>query len=663
MSKYPFVKQENIKDCGVTCLLMIIKYYKGYESLDYLRYISNTDKNGVTAYDLINTAKSIGFDAYAFKSSVDEVSVPCISHVIIDKKYKHFVVIYEVKENQILIADPAKKIKWISKDEFLKISSGIFILLNPIKKLKQAKEVSIIDFIYKVVLLNKKIILYTLIFSVLITIFTIIYSFHIQVAMKLLNKEQIYILMYIAINIYLIKLFSEFYRNKAVIILNKRIDKTLISTEYKKIINLPYEYFNNQTTGEIVSKINDLEIIKNVSTKVLITLLVDSIFAILTLTVMFFINFDLTIITLFLSFIFILISIFSSKHFSIKAYELYDSKVNLNSYLVESISLFQTIKGLSIASKIYDQFLDKHSHYLNKSMNIENYYNYYYFVKELIYNIFLIIIVSIAVINIQNDTMSIGYFITYNLLFVNFISPFKDLFELFVGIKEANIVLNRIIYFKEEVKNKIKINKGAISVENFNYKYKNQKEILKNTNLSVDGGSKLLITGKSGLGKSTLLKALKNYITVEKDKIFIDGVDINNVDTKDIAYLSQNENLFTDTILNNILISKNIDNEKLTKILEIVGLNEQVDYNLLLEENGKNISGGQRQRILIARMIVKNFKVYLFDESFSQLDPKSERIILKKLFSYLESKTIIVVSHRLDNADLFDKHYDIGEVI
>ena len=140
--RYPFVKQEGIKDCGVASLLMIIKYYKGYVGIEELRDMTKTDKKGTTAYHLIEAAKKIGFEAIGIKCTINDITknkviLPCIAHVTLEDSYYHYVVVYEVNFNkkEVLIADPSNKIKRISFDDFNKIWNNVLITLYPIVKI------------------------------------------------------------------------------------------------------------------------------------------------------------------------------------------------------------------------------------------------------------------------------------------------------------------------------------------------------------------------------------------------------------------------------------------------------------------------------------------------------------------------------------------------
>ena len=129
------VMQDDMKDCGVSCLLSIIKYYGGYVSKEYLRELTKTNKNGVTALNLIRASKSLGFDAYGIKEKLKNIKssdLPIIAHVIIDKKFNHFVVIYKIdyKKMQLLIMDPSKGFVKMSFSDFMNISSSNYLIFK-----------------------------------------------------------------------------------------------------------------------------------------------------------------------------------------------------------------------------------------------------------------------------------------------------------------------------------------------------------------------------------------------------------------------------------------------------------------------------------------------------------------------------------------------------
>jgi len=157
---------------------------------------------------------------------------------------------------------------------------------------------------------------------------------------------------------------------------------------------------------------------------------------------------------------------------------------------------------------------------------------------------------------------------------------------------------------------------------------------------------------------------LLKYYKIKRDKIFIDDKDINDYNTKqlreNITYVSQNETVFTDSIFNNIVLNRKIDYDKFLKFVKITEVDKicndrYLGYDTLLEENGFNVSGGERNRIILCRALINSANIILLDEALNEIDVNMERRILKRIFKDMKDKTIIVVSHRLENMDLYDK--------
>lgn len=268
---------------------------------------------------------------------------------------------------------------------------------------------------------------------------------------------------------------------------------------------------------------------------------------------------------------------------------------------------------------------------------------------------------------ILNNSLNIGMLVAFISLSSLFLNPIKNGIDLYNdycyiknSLKRANDLFN--CHIEQLDKSDLKI-KGNIVFDNVYFKYSNN-DILNNINFNINQGEKVLVIGSSGNGKSTILKLINKYYNIERNKIFIDNIDINDYSLGDIrsniTYVPQEEKIFTDTIRNNIIMGKVLSQSEFIKICNLVSIDEIVKdnmlgYDMLLEEGGANISGGQRQRIALARALVRNSKIIMIDEGLSQMDINLERKILKNIFNNYKSSTIIIVSHRLDNMDLYDK--------
>lgn len=664
-----------MKDCGVACLQMVIKYYGGYLKKSKLMEMTKTSKNGTTAYHLNDTLLKLGFDSKGVKCNLSDINknniiLPCIANVIIDNSLKHFIVIYEINYNKkyLIIGDPADKIKKISFSNFEKIFNKVLIIFYPIKTLPIDKDISQTKFLINILKPNKKILVNIFILSIFITIFSILSSFYTEYMINSLNfysKKSLYFIFCIFFSIYILKLFSEYFRNKSLAFINQKLSLVLTLDIFKNIIKLPYCYYKNKTTGDILSRINDLDSVKEMISKVALSIFVDLPLTILSIILLYFVSKTLFVIGILMIILyFILIILFRG------VFNDYIKKIKLKgseamSYMFEAISGFETVKGINIENNIISRFEKKYVKLLKETFSYENLYFIQNLFKDLIDNVGFIIITLVGCLLVIDGKLELGTLFTFSALLMYFLGPVKNIINLDQTIKESKIALNRVLELVTyEIKDSGVINKfdnGNIEFKNLDFSFNDRDYILKNINLKINKSSKVMVIGKSGSGKSTLFKLLMKYYKTKNNCISINGIDLNKYSNEiigdNILYIGQQEILFNDTLYNN-LVFDSYNSSLILEICKICYVDEIMDSNLgfntLIEENGFNISGGERQRIVLARTLLKKFNILIIDEGLSQVDIDLERKILKNIFKHYEDKTIIVISHRLDNMDLFD---------
>lgn len=566
-------------------------------------------------------------------------------------------------------------IKKLSFADFEKIFDGILIILYPIKKLPFEKNISLTEFIISAIKMHKTLLLNIVILSVFVTMFSIISSFYIKYILDgLSNVNNLLLIFLFFLFINLFKILSDFFRNKILIYLNQKIDLKLTIETFKKIISLPYNYYHSRTTGDIISRINDLSNVRNMVTKVSLSLFIDLPLAFITFIIFCFINIKLSLISITIIILYLLIIMIFKNTINNNINNIQIKKSETMTNMIESISSFETVKGISNEEKINTTFENKYVNLLKNTFKFDNINNIIYILKELINTIGYLVIIFIGSKMVISNEITMGSLLVFINLSNYFLEPMKTIIDLNSEIKEAKNSLKRILEIFVEEKElgfleDIKANN--INFKNLNYSYDDKKYVLKNINLKLTKG-KILILGESGSGKSTLFKLLMKYYDVPKNKIIIDNNDINTYKKSaiknNISYISQNENLYTDSVFNNLKINNKITNEEIIKISKLCYIDEflnELGLNMLIEENGYNLSGGQRQRIILARALLKKFKILIIDEGLSQMDINLERKILKNIFDIYKNKMIIVISHRLDNMDLYDRVIELknGQVI
>jgi len=576
-------------------------------------------------------------------------------------------------KDKVIIMDPAYGKVTLNMLDFTLKFTGFIMLFSPKKQLAIYKNTKLLNkVILKTLFKNKDIILSIIILSLIFTAFTCLSTFYLKITLdKVITTayKNLIIITIIFMFLYIIKVISSFFRNILLIYLNAKLDLSLIVNTFKKVLLLPFNYYKNRSTGEVISRINDLVYVKHMIANVIVTVCLDFLISIVGGIILFTINKDMFLILIVITLIYIIILLIFKPSFKTMININQENNAKINSLFVEAISSFETIKALNIEGimqkkmeKIYSKSLLNMIEY-EKIVNLEN------FLKDLVSSLGILIVYFIGCKNIMEGGISIGSLITFNFLINYYLEPInniiclnKDYHYALNSLKRANNLMEIEV---EDLTKKSNLEvTGNIDIKNLSFSYNPSKVILKSISLNIKENEKVLVLGNSGSGKSTLLKLLYGYYKPLRESIYINNYDILDYEICDIrsniSYVCQNEMLYTDTIINNIKLHRNIKTSEYLDVCKLTGINEMLassflGYDTMLEENGINLSGGQRQRIILTRALLKNSKILLIDEGLNELDIKSERNILKNIFKYYENRTIIIVSHRLDNMDLYDK--------
>ena len=662
MKKYPFVRQRGLSDCGPACILMILKYYGGYVSLDKLSDMLYTSNKGTTAYHMVDVLRSLGFNSDGYRhDNLSYIDCPCIALLNIHS-YNHYVVIYKIdfEKSVLVIGDPSKGIIKMGFNEFLSYFDGVVISMTLKQKLVKEGEVNFFDFVFKLIRPNFKYLFLISIFSLVVSVLSVFSSFFVQVIITYLNSKLLFKIILSFALLFLVTIFISYMRNFVLIKLNHGIDRSLSMDAFNHIIHLPYKYAKNKTTGEILSYFNDLFLIKNIINYVAVSIFVDIPLAIILFILLYHISYQLFIINSFIFILYFILYLFFKRKNYFLTENVLREKALINSFITESVKGYETIRNLNLQDVRNKDFSDKYNNYLKVFDNFEKTKNYEFLFREVISNLSLILIIIYGVFSMKNG-LSSESFVTVFLLSTLLNNVCKNLLDFNFEYEEVKNAINHIgeLFIKDVTKKSV-LAYGNISVNNLSYSFDGVNKVLDNISLDIKIGSKVLVSGKSGSGKSTLFKIIKGYYEDYDGTFLIDEFKGRENSFDNVLYVSSRETLFTGTIYDNLNINSiNFENNNICELSKFID-----NYNLIVEEDGFNISDGQRQRISLARSLSK-FNILIIDEGLSQVDVSMERRILKKIFEKYNDKTIIFISHRLDNLDLFDRFLklDKGHVV
>ena len=647
------VIQEEISDCGVCCLESIIKYYGGYVPLEKLRLDTFTDSNGTNAYELIKTIEKYGFISYAEKcDDITNIKTPVIAHMKLENGYYHFIVVYKIIKNKVLVMDPSYGLKKIDLSYFNNIFNKVIIHIIPTGNIELYKNSHFIEnFIYKYVRDNKL----SFIFITIISFFILLLSLLENIEVSLINKQSKYILLFvivICINNILIYIKNKLILNKSISFNNKLTNRFVFH-----LFKLPLNYLKLKEKGEMSLRFSELNEISGI----LVHYLIELVFNILQLII------TNIIVIKYVSFLIIPFILFSITYFLINHY-LYKKYINdlrlfinleenYNNKVLDYISKILTIKHLNV----YDFFInnininiDNKNKLLKK---INNKKNIITCINNIVINIFLLFTLYKLLNNIFVVDTSLIIFIFVN-YYINLLKEQIELYPSFLLIKNIIRKNNDFLSVDFDTKNTLSLNNVNIDIKNLSYSI-NGNNIINNISYIINSRDKIFIKGPSGSGKSTFLNIINGTITNYTGRVLFNNYDLKNYDfSKYISYIGQEDKLFDDTLINNITLNEKIDVSLLNDIIKIcridtIDIVRKYGYNLNII-NDNIFSGGEKNRIILARILVRAKSIIILDEVLKEVDYDLEKSIIEDVINYFKNNIIIYVSHK-DVSSSFSK--------
>ncbi len=680
MSKIEIVKQQDLKDCGPCALLCIIKYYHGYVPLEKIREDTSTSSEGTTAYHLIKAAQNYGFDTYGVKvESIfdDNIYLPAIAHLKLKNGLQHFVVITKITQNAIFLMDPAEGKVKMPTQEFLSLWSNVLILLTPKTEiLKLDKDTSLFTIFLNLLKSNKKIFSIICLLNIFLMLTIIISNFYFQTAISSLNNNyDLNLLKFIVlINfiIIIIKLLLDYLKNHYIAHFNKNLDTDIFTNFINHIFHLPLKFMQNRTTGEIVSRIEDLNEIKSLTSEVFTNFILNLILIIGTIIALYFINAKLFFFLCLVIWLYILIGLIFSHLIYQEIKQNITATTEFNSAMVENIEMNSSIKNLNLTKPFLQRLEDKLILMLKTTFNFTNLINIIEFFKSFIYEIGLFSLTTYGIILIANQKLEVLSLVTFNSLIIYLFDPIKELVNLIPKYNYLKAIFTKLNDFlsveEEDINTGLKcLDSKSIKTSNVSYSYNNYSNVLKNLNLDIASGEKIFLKGTSGSGKSTICKLLYRTLTNYSGEIKYQDTSEKDYSLKaireNILYVGQDEHLFTASIKDNIISYRSINEKDFLEVIKICAIDKIIDnkpnrLETVVNASLNNLSGGEIQRIILARALLKKANILILDEALSEVNIEMERTIIKNILNKYHDKTIIYVSHK-NVASLFTKVIEV----
>jgi ATP-binding cassette subfamily B protein len=676
-------------DCGVACLLSIIKFYQGNHSIEKLRELSGTTQEGTTMLGLYQVANNVGFKAEGCEADIQsliEHNQPVILHVVIDKQLQHYVVCYEYsKEKGFLIGDPAKGVYILSVVELDKIwvskSCLTLELTDKFEKSitsKNNKRKWFIDLIKQ----DDKLLWISVLLGVVIACLGMAMSIFSQ---KLIDDilpshkitklvSGIGLLTILLLARVGIAVLREYFLLNQTKDFNNRINNQFFSS----LLHLPKSFFDTRKIGELVARLNDTQRIQSVIKLLTSSLVIDVLVSIISLVFLFGYSWKVGLISLLSLPIYFYIIYRSNKKIIQSQTEV------MQSYAFNEGNYINTIQGISTIKNDNKQDVFKNLNqtvfgvFQEKIFSLGKINIQLSWQSGLASVFFLIGVLVYTSIQVFNKEIKLGELMAILGIVGSLLPSIANLALISIPINEANIAFNRMYEFasmeKESEGGQTISEIENITVRNLSFRFAGRKELFKNINLNIERGKLVAVVGESGSGKSTLGQILQRFYSFENGSVKVNNeyelVDIELKSFRNlIGLIPQEINIFNGTVLDNILLGDTVMPETIMEFITQYGF---VDYfnqlpqglATIVGEEGINLSGGQKQIIAFARVLYKQPQFLILDEATSAMDRNTEKFSMELLEKIKPNCAILFISHRLNTLkNIADEIYVLEDKI
>ncbi|MFD0701893.1 peptidase domain-containing ABC transporter [Myroides pelagicus] len=699
MYKFPNFKQADFKDCGPTCLKIISKHYKKNVHIQELRELSETTREGSSLLGISEAAEQVGFRTLGVKLSANdlkEAPLPCILHW----NKNHYVVLYKIKNKIYYISDPAFGLLQYTQEEFLNhwignnaldtMEEGIALFLEPTPHFysnrleEDIKNNFGFSFLFRYLVRYKTFIVQLAIGllagSLLQLIFPFLTQSVVDVGIQNQNLHFVYLILIAQLFLFFGKTALEFIRHWILLHLSTRINISLISDFFIKMMNLPISFFDVRMTGDIMQRVNDHQRIERILTNSSLDVLFSFVNMLIMGGILLYYNAYIFLVFFVGSFFYFGWIVLFLKKREILDYKKFSEVSQEQSKVIELINGMQEIKlhnaekqkrwdwehiqarlfKVSIKGLILEQIQGIGSNFINELKNI--------------------IIVFLSAKLVIDGEITLGMMMAISSIVGNLNGPITMLISFTREAQDAKISLTRLaeIHGKEDeimldAESLKEIPKTAdIHLKNVSFRYMgSQNLVLQNLDLKIPLQKTTAIVGASGSGKTTLMKLLLKFYSPNEGEICYGPTNLSKINQKTwrehIGAVLQEGYIFNDSIANNIAIGDSIiDKERLKYAVEVANIKSFIEelplhYNTKIGMEGMGMSTGQKQRLLIARAVYKDPEMLFFDEATSALDANNEKEIVSNLDVFLKEKTVVIIAHRLstvmnaDNIVVLDK--------
>ncbi|HAI2677485.1 TPA: peptidase domain-containing ABC transporter [Escherichia coli] len=666
--RVPVIHQTETAECGLACLAMICGHFGKNIDLIYLRRKFNLSARGATLAGINGIAEQLGMATRALSLELDELRVlktPCILHW----DFSHFVVLVSVKRNRYVLHDPARGIRYISREEMSRYFTGVALEVWPGSEFQsetlqtRISLRSLINSIYGIKRTLAKIFCLSVVIEAINLLMPVGTQLVMDHAIPAGDRGLLTLISAALMFFILLKAATSTLRAWSSLVMSTLINVQWQSGLFDHLLRLPLAFFERRKLGDIQSRFDSLDTLRATFTTSVIGFIMDSIMVVGVCVMMLLYGGYLTWIVLCFTTIYIFIRLVTYGNYRQISEECLVREARAASYFMETLYGIATVKIQGMVGIRGAHWLNMKIDAINSGIKLTRMDLLFGGINTFVTACDQIVILWLGAGLVIDNQMTIGMFVAFSSFRGQFSERVASLTSFLLQLRIMSLHNERIadiaLHEKEEKKPEIEIvaDMGPISLETngLSYRYDSQSApIFSALSLSVAPGESVAITGASGAGKTTLMKVLCGLFEPDSGRVLINGIDIRQIGINNyhrmIACVMQDDRLFSGSIRENICgFAEEMDEEWMVECarashIHDVIMNMPMGYETLIGELGEGLSGGQKQRIFIARALYRKLGILFMDEATSALDSESEHFVNVAIKNM--NITRVIIAHR-----------------
>lgn len=684
----PCPAPQPMPDTGLACLLMVARFHDLPIDGGQIQHQFGQSGQMLTTQQLLRAAKHVGLKAGLVTTTWEELATTPLPAVA-QRTDGRYIVLAKVQDDKALIQDPLEARPLIqSKNEFVTTWSGGLLLCTKRAGLRMQDLTFDITWFIPAVLKYRRLLGEVLLASFFLQLFALLTPLFTQVVIdKVLVHKGFTTLHVMAVGMVVLASFDALLGGLRTYLFahtTNRIDVGLGAQLFRHLLALPLAYFEARRVGDTVARVRELEQIRQFLTSNSVTVVLDVVFTVLFLGVMWIYSPMLTLVVIASLPLYAILSVAITPAIRARLNEKFNRGAENQSFLVEAVSGIQTVKALAVEPPLQRRWDEQLAGYVRASFRATSLIMVAGQVGTFIQKTTTIAVMWVGAYQVIDGALSIGELIAFNMLSAQVTGPLLRMVNLWQEFQQVSISIQRlgdVLNTRPEPSynpNRTTLPQiaGQIAFDDVTFRYRpDGPPILQHVSLTLQPGQIIGMVGRSGSGKSTIAKLIQRLYVPERGRVLVDGVDLAQVDPawlrRQVGVVLQENFLFNRSVRDNIaLTDPGLSMDRVMYAAKLAGAHEFIlelpeGYDTVVGEHGCALSGGQRQRIAIARALVANPRILIFDEATSALDYESEAIIQHNMAQICKGRTVIVIAHRLSTVRPAHRIYviDRGQLV